>query len=75
MNEIICGFKIRVYYSIPLLFIHSHHKSVLGNTCIIYQDVNMSESGLDLINNPMGCVKVGGIRLKSHYAASQRLDF
>ena len=66
MDEVECRLEVDADDGIPLLFGHPHHKSVLGDACVVDKDVNPSEIGDNLLDHGMGLLEiscVGGISL------------
>ena len=75
MYEVKGRLKVHLQHSIPLLLRHAKKQTVLGDTGIIDQDVNMSEVFHDLLHQLMRLSKVRGITGIRYTFHAQRLYF
>ena len=69
VQEIEGALHVHGNHGVPLAFAHAHHQAVLGNTGVIYKNVDMPKIRHHLGNHLLRLLKVcrvGGIALHGH---------
>ena len=69
-------FEVNGNHSIPLLLGHAEHETIFCDTCVVDQDVDVTEVILDLLHNLLGSVEVcriGSVTLALHAICSDFL--
>ena len=61
-------------HSVPLLFGHAEHETVLGDACVVHQDVDPAEIGMYLVYDGFGAGEVGGVGFVGLYLYPEGLD-
>jgi hypothetical protein len=75
MDEVESGFEVHGDDGIPLAFRHFQHQAVLGDTGVVDEDVDVTEVFLDLLDDRVGLLEVGGVGSIGLDLAAESLQF
>ena len=75
MNEVECRLEVDIDDSIPLGLAHSEHKTVLGDTRIVHEHVNVTEISHNLIYNFLSLSEISSVGSISLNLVAESLDF
>ena len=68
-------FHVHCDHRIPLLFGHAHCKAVLGDACVVDEDVDLAEVGEHLLYDLLSLFEIGGIAFVCLYLVAEGGDF
>ena len=74
MDEVESRLKVDCNDCIPLTFGHLKHKTILGNTCVVHQNIDLAEISHDLVYNSVSLLEIGSVGSISLYLMAKSLD-